>query len=113
MVVMARRQGPVRPVDAAIVRLMALAAKGVPPGRMAREVEMIVGEWLDAADAEPSEVKDRLDELREQIVAGVAHAEEQLADVDTSEPGAVKHAGATLAALVATRDATVRALAAL
>lgn len=108
----ARRQARVRPVDAAIVRLMALAAKGVQPTRMAREVEVIAAEWRNANDAEPEEVRERLDELREQIVAGVGHAEEQVSDIDTSEPAAVKQANATLAALVATRDAAIRALAA-
>jgi hypothetical protein len=49
--------------------------------------------------------------LREQIAAGVGDAEEQLADVDSSEPAAVRQAQATLAALVATRDAARDALA--
>jgi hypothetical protein len=102
-----------RPLDAAIVRLMALAAKGVPPRRVAREVEVIVAEWLHAPDAEPDEVKSQIDELREQIAAGVGDAQEQLADVDTSEAAAVKQAQATLASLIATRDAMHRAMAAL
>ncbi len=113
MVMAARRKRPARPVDAAIARLLALAAKGVAPHRMAREVEVIVAEWQGAAEADPDETRERLDELREQIVAGVADAEEQVADVDSSEPAAVKQAGLTLAALVATRDAAIRALAAL
>ncbi|HEV7266167.1 MAG TPA: hypothetical protein VGN83_14790 [Falsiroseomonas sp.] len=98
-----------RPVDSAIVRLMALAAKGVQPPRMAREVEVIVAEWLRAPEADPSEAKAWLDELREQIAIGVGDAEEQLCDIDTSEPAAVRQAQATLAALVATRDAAERA----
>jgi hypothetical protein len=106
----ARRQAPVRPVDTAIARLMALAAKGVQPTRMAREVEVIVAEWLRAPEADPSEAKAWLDELREHIATGVGDAEEQLADIDTSEPAAVKQAQGTLAALVATRDAAQRAL---
>ncbi len=105
----ARRQARVRPVDAAIVRLMALAAKGVQPQRMAREVEVIVAEWLRAPEADPSEARAWLDELREQIAIGVGDAEEQLSDIDTSEPAAVKQAQTTLAALVATRDAAERA----
>ena len=108
----ARRPPRVRPVDAAIVRLMALAAKGVQPPRMAREVEVIVAEWLRAPDADTIEAKGWLDELREQIVVGVADAEEQVSGIDSSEPAAVKQAQATLAALVATRDAAERARAA-
>lgn len=106
----ARRPAKVRPVNAAIVRLMALAAKGVQPPRMAREVEQIVSEWLGAPEVDTSEVRGQIDELREELAAGVGHAEEQLSDIDTSEPAAVKQAQATLAALVATRDATQRAL---
>ena len=105
-----RRQARVRPVDAAIIRLMALAAKGVQPPRMAREVEVIVAEWLRAPEADPSEAKGWLDELREQLSVGVGDAEEQLSDIDTSEPAAVRQAQGTLAALVATRDAAQRAL---
>jgi len=109
----ARRQARVRPVDAAIVRLMALAAKGVPPHRIAREVEVIVAEWLRAPDADPIEAKGWLDELREQIVVGVADAEEQVSYVDAGEPAAVKQASLTLAALQASRDAVERASASL
>ncbi|MBX9751036.1 MAG: hypothetical protein K5Q68_15720 [Roseococcus sp.] len=109
----ARRQARVRPVDAAIVRLMALAAKGVPPHRIAREVEMIVAEWLRAPDADPIEAKGWLDELREQIVVGVADAEEQVSYVDAGEAAAVKQAGLTLVALQASRDAVERASASL
>ncbi|MBC7859635.1 MAG: hypothetical protein H7Z39_12835 [Burkholderiaceae bacterium] len=109
----ARKARAVRPIDAAIGRLVALAAKGVAPGRMAREVDVIAAEWLAAVGADPIEIKDRLDDLREQIAAGVGHAEEQLADVDASEPAAVKQAGTMLAALVASRDAAHRAAAAI
>ena len=84
---MARKPARPRPVDAAILRLMALVAKGVAPHRMAREVEIIAGEWADAPEADPAEVRDRLDQLRELIAAGVADAEDQASDVDTSEPG--------------------------
>lgn len=107
---MARKPARPRPVEAAILRLMALVAKGVAPHRMAREVEIIAGEWAAAPDADPSEVRDRLDQLREMIASGVADAEEQVSDVDTSEPAAMKQAAATLAALRATQEATTRAL---
>ena len=109
----ARRQARVRPVDAAIVRLMALVAKGAPPHRIGREVELIVAEWLREPEADPSDAKAWLDELREQIVAGVADAEEQVTYVDPGEAAAAKQAGLTLAALQASRDAVERASASL
>jgi hypothetical protein len=88
---------------------MALAAKGVPPHRTAREVEMIVAEWLRAPDADPSDAKTWLDELREQIVVGVGDAEEQVSDVDPDDVAAAKQANLTLASLQASRDAVDRA----
>ena len=106
---MAAKQRAVRPLDAALVRLQAMAARGVQPARMAREVGLIVAEWLDAVDADPDEVRSRLDELGEQLAAGVIDAEEQVSYVDPDEAGAVKQAGITLAALVATRDAVEQA----
>jgi len=51
--------------------------------------------------------------LREQIVAGMADAEEQVSYVDAGEVAAVKQASLTLAALQASRDAVERASASL
>ena len=71
----ARPAKPVKPVNAALARLLALAAKGVVPLRMAREVEGIVAEWQAMPEAEPYEIKERLSEMHEQLVQGVADAE--------------------------------------
>lgn len=110
----ARKPRAVHPLGAALARLAELAAKGMPPGRMAREVDVIVAGWLgDVGPGGPTGVRERLGELRDQLSAGVSEAEEQLADVDRSEPAAVRHAGQVHAALVASRDAVERALAAL
>ncbi len=105
----ARRRAATRPLDAALMRLQTMATRGVQPTRMAREVELIVGEWLGEADADTGDVKTRLDELHEQLASGVVDAEEQVSYVDPDEAAAVKQAGITLAALVATRDAVERA----
>jgi hypothetical protein len=101
---------PVKPVNAAFARLLALAAKGVVPLRMAREVEGIVAEWQAMPQADPYEIKERLGEMHELLVQGVADAEEQVSDTDPADAPAVKQAAITLAALVATRDATRRAM---
>ena len=105
----ARQRATVRPLDAALMRLQALAARGVRPSRMAREVQIIVAEW-QAAEADRSAlIKARLDDLHEQLASGVIDAEEQVSYVDRDEAGAVKQASLTLAALVATRDAVDQA----
>ena len=95
-----------RPVDAALQRLVALAGRGVAPGRMAREVDAILGEWRNATPPEEeAELAERIEALREHLAEGVAAAEEAVADVDQSDAGAAKKAKQLLAALVATRDA--------
>jgi malonyl CoA-acyl carrier protein transacylase len=109
----AKRPRPVKPVNAALTRLLALAAKGVVPLRMAREVEGIVAEWQAVPEADPYEIRERLGEMREQLMQGVADAEEQVSDTDAADAPAVKQAAITLAALVATRDAAARAMAGL
>lgn len=108
-----KRARPVKPVDAALARLLALAVKGVVPLRMAREVEGIVAEWQAVPEADPFEIKERLGEMREQLAQGVADAQEQVSDTDPADAPAVKQAAITLAALVATRDAAARAMAGL
>lgn len=103
-------KSPVRLVDAALDRLTALATKGVPPSRMAREVGIIINEWSVLLRADLTAAKGHALELLEQLEAGVVDAEEQVADVDRGEDAAVKQANATLAALIATRDAARRAI---
>lgn len=108
----ARKPRAARPVDAALKRLLALAVRGVSPSRMAREVDAIVAEWRQgAAGEEGADVDEQLDELCEQLTAGVAAAEEAVSDVDASDAGAVKQAEHLLASLVAARDAAQDALA--
>ncbi|MDB5378104.1 MAG: hypothetical protein JWR00_2550 [Rubritepida sp.] len=106
----ARRKGPARPVDVALKRLLELATKNVPPTRMGREVEIIVAGWTGAAEAEPAQVREWVEDLLETLRTGVADAEEQVSDTDQSDAAAVKQADGTLAALTATRDAALRAL---
>ena len=65
--------------------------------------------WNGQAEAITGVLRDRLDDLLEQLSTGVADAEAQRDDVDTSEPAAVKQAETTLTALVATRDAALLA----
>lgn len=102
-----KKPRPPSPLNAALARLLELAAKAVPPHRVAREVDLIVAAW--EAEADPGELRDRLDALLEQLATGVADAEAQRDDVDSSEPAAVKQAELTLSAMTATRDAALAA----
>jgi hypothetical protein len=106
----ARKPRAPRPVDAALRRLIDLAGRGVAPSRMAREVDSIIADWRRLAEADDAfDLAAQLEGLREQLDAGVGAAEEQVADVDASEPAAVKQANAMLSALMATRDAALAA----
>lgn len=100
-----------RPLDAALARLLTLAGKGVPPHRMGREVEGIVAEWRAAPGSDPHEIREHLKEMHDQLTQGVADAEEQVRDTDAADAPAVKQAAITLAALTATREATLWAMA--
>lgn len=108
----ARTSRAARPVDAALQRLLALAGRGVAPARMAREVDAIIAGWRqDTPPEEETDLTEWIESLHEQLAAGVAAAEDALADTDQSDAGAMKQAAQTLAGLVATRDAAAGALA--
>lgn len=107
---MAGRRQRLSPLDTALVRLADLAGRGVQPARMAREVDVIVADWTSDPDAvDPDLIQERLTGLHEQLASGAADAEEQLADVDRSDAGALRHAGLVHAALAAAVDAVERA----
>lgn len=107
---MAARRQRMSPLDTALVRLADLAGRGVQPGRMAREVDVILAGWVSDPDGvDPDHIQERLAGLHEQLASGAADAAEQLADVDRSDAGAVRHAGLVHAALAAAVDAVERA----
>ncbi|MFT8243978.1 hypothetical protein [Roseomonas sp. BN140053] len=103
------------PTQAALKRLAELAQKGVGSGRMQREVESIVANWLGqpGADSIHAEAREWLAEIRDELTAGVSDAAEQADDLDRSDTVGLRHAEKSLAALAAARDALVRAYASL
>ncbi|WP_421993853.1 hypothetical protein [Roseococcus sp.] len=92
-----------RPIDDAMRRLLDLAARAAAPGRMAREVGVIITEWRAIEEADV--VRERIAEMLEQLDTGVIDAEEQVADADRDQPAAMTQANATLAAITACRNA--------
>ena len=107
---MAARKQRARPLNAALVRLADLAGRGVQPTRMAREVDVIVAGWMGDPDSvDPDQIQERLAGLHEELASGAADAAEQLADVDRSDAGALRHAGLVHAALSAAVEAVERA----
>ncbi|TCH97630.1 hypothetical protein EJV46_16050 [Roseococcus sp. SYP-B2431] len=98
----------VRPLDAAVQRIVTLAGRGALPSRMAREVEIIIGDWERELGGEVEPVQERVQALHEALVAGVSDAEEQVSDVDRSDQAAARQAEVTLVALTSCRDAAAR-----
>jgi hypothetical protein len=77
---------------------------------MRREVDAAVAELLTEADR--GMVREWLEEMHTGFADGVEAATEQAADVDQSSKAEVRQADATVAALIATRDAIAHHLAA-
>jgi hypothetical protein len=98
----------VSPVDAALQRLLDLGARSPVPDRMAREMLAIIDELRRAE--EPEVVQSFIMTLLEPLDAGVIDAEEQVSYVDQDQPAALAQAQATLAAIIACRDAARAAL---
>ncbi len=97
------------PVPAALERLAKLSGAGTAAERMAREADRIIGEW-QAEGLDASDLRERLEALRDDLAGGVAQAEESSGDVDSSDKGAVRQARATLDGLVAAHRAVMDAL---
>lgn len=95
-----------RPLEGAVSRIVTLAGRSPTPGRMAREIEIIVGEWEAELGGEIDPVRERVQELLEMLEGGVTDAEEQVSDVDRSDEPAARQAQVTLVALTACRDKT-------
>lgn len=106
---MARKPPPARsipsPVPAALERLAKLSGTATSPDRMAREAQKIVADWQADPDLPADTLATRLEEMRENLAAGLASAEEQGGDVDGSDKAAVRQATATIQGLKAALDA--------
>lgn len=110
---MARKSTPRRsgsPVSTALTRLATLSGAGSAPGRMVREAQKIMADWRAEPDLDADVLRERLETLREDLMAGVSAAEEQAGDVDRSDAGAVRQAEASLKGLQAVRDAVAAEL---
>lgn len=91
------------PVEIAIDRLAKLASAATSPARTERAAREIVAGWRTSAD--PDIARRWTGELLADVTTGLRDAQDQADNVDTSEPGAAKHAFAVVTALKVTRDA--------
>lgn len=98
----------ISPIDGAAMRIIQLAGRAAAPGRMAREVDVIISDWEQELGGDIDALKERVQILHEALESGVVDAEEQLADLDRGDAAAMRQATATLAGLTTCRDAAAR-----
>ena len=85
------------PVELAAERLAKMATDGTPPARMRRATYDTVERWKAEAD---SDIAGRWTSvLYASVMSELTTAQEEVDDVDASEPGAMKHARAVVRAL--------------
>jgi hypothetical protein len=91
------------PAKAALARIAELISRGGDPARVAREADSIISGW--AGTLPDDEMRERLEDLRDQLASGVEAAREQADDVEQDDKAGAAAAGRALAALTAARDA--------
>jgi hypothetical protein len=89
-------------VRAALQRLSDLVSRGYQADRIGREAEALIAGWKEALP--PDELRERLEEMHEQLAAGVEAAEEQISEMGEGDSAASRAASRTLAALAQARD---------
>jgi len=104
---MAGHRSAASPDRAALSKLADLAGKGVAPDRIRREVESFVSGWRSGTIGYDERValRERLEDMRDQLTEGVESAQEQVDELDQAEKAAVTQGRKSLAALIAARDA--------
>lgn len=106
---------PKAPGKLAMARIADQVARGAAPARMEREIQAIVAGLLEGLDPEAARETAKLvvEELRDEMLAGVADTAAMLEDIEHPDAASVRAAERTMAAMRAACDALVAAHAAL
>ena len=94
---------------AAMARIVDLVGRGAAPARMQREVEAIVATLLEGGEETREAAREVIEDLRDQMLAGVADTAAMLEDIEHPDAASVRNADKTLAAMRAAADALVEA----
>jgi len=92
-----------------MARIADLVARGAAPARMEREVEAIVAGLLEGGEEAREAARQIIEELRDDMLAGVADTAAMLEDLEHPDAASVRAADRTLAAMRAACDALVAA----
>ena len=93
----------------AMARIVDLVGRGAAPSRMQREVEAIVATLLEGGEEAREAAREVIEDLRDQMLAGVADTAAMLEDIEHPDAASVRNADKTLAAMRAAADALVEA----
>lgn len=99
------------PRKVALGRIAELIARGYDAGRLKREAEAVITSLRDTIGSD--ELRDVLDEVREQLEAGVEAAEEQASEIDGDDKVSIRNVQRMVGAMTAARDAFGKAASAL
>ncbi|WBV42703.1 hypothetical protein [Pseudoroseomonas cervicalis] len=109
-----RRPTPPSPGDAALRRIADLVGRQATPQRLRLAVEGLITEWLaEAPPGDRASLRERLDEMAQQLAEGVEEARRALDETGLSHATLRRQGEASLAALRAAHDALRAAQAAL
>ena len=100
---------PKAPGKVAMARIADLVARGAAPARMEREVEAIVAGLLEGGEEAREAARQIIEELRDDMLAGVADTAAMLESLEHPDAASVRAADRTLAAMRAACDALVAA----
>jgi len=93
----------VNPTKAALERISGLIARGFDAGRLQREATEVISTW--STTLEPDELREHLDEVRDQLAEGVEAAENMGSEIEPGDAASAKIHARSLGALMAARDA--------
>jgi hypothetical protein len=102
---------PADPHKAALRRIAELVGRGYDAARLQREAEAVIQGLCGSM--EPEDLREVLDEVREQLAAGIEAAEEQASEIDSDDKVSARNVQRMVGAMVAARDAFGRAAGAL
>ena len=91
------------PTKEAPQRISALIARGFDAGRVQREAADVLSSWATTMEAD--DLRERLDEVHEQLVEGVEAAQDMGSEIEPDDAASAKVHQRSLGALMAARDA--------
>jgi hypothetical protein len=101
-------RAPVDPSKAALQRISNLIARGFDAGRVQREAVDVLRSWATSMEAD--DLRERLDEVHEQLAEGVEAAQDMGSEIEADDAASAKVHQCSVGALIAEREAFSQAV---